>query len=183
MDKYNWEGINFPSEKNDWKNFEKNNVIIALNVFYAKKGKNISCLSFKNNSNREKQIVLFMIPNGEKLWHYLAVKKPSALLRGTTSKNYGDFYCLNCLHSFRTKSKLESHKKVREKKDFGNVIMPSEDTKILEINQYKKSDKTPFINYSGLEWLIEKINGCKNNPEKSLTARVGEHIPSGFSVS
>ena len=32
---YNWKEINFPSEKDDWKKFEKNNVIIALNVFYA----------------------------------------------------------------------------------------------------------------------------------------------------
>ena len=44
-------------------------------------------------------------------WHYLAVKKLSVLLRGIASKNNGDFYCLNCLHSFRTKNKLESHKK------------------------------------------------------------------------
>ena len=29
-----------------------------------------------------------MIPNGEK-WHYIAVKKISALLRGITSKNNG----------------------------------------------------------------------------------------------
>ena len=42
-----------------------------------------------------------MIPNGEK-WHYLAVKKLSALLRGIMPKHSGDFYCLNCLHSFRT---------------------------------------------------------------------------------
>ena len=62
-----------------------------------------------------------MIPNGEK-WHYLAVKELSALLRGITSKHYGDFYCLNCLHSFRTKNKLESHKRVCENKDFCNVI-------------------------------------------------------------
>ena len=46
-EKYNWEGINFPSEKDDWKKFEKNNVTIALNVLYAKKEKNISCLCFK----------------------------------------------------------------------------------------------------------------------------------------
>ena len=39
INKYNWEGINFPSEKDDWKNFEKNNVTIALNVLYAKKEK------------------------------------------------------------------------------------------------------------------------------------------------
>ena len=33
--KYNWEGISFPSEKNLWKKLEKNNVTIALNVLYA----------------------------------------------------------------------------------------------------------------------------------------------------
>ena len=37
INKCNWKGINFPSEKDDWKKFEKNNVTIALNVFYAKK--------------------------------------------------------------------------------------------------------------------------------------------------
>ena len=77
-----------------------------------------------------------MISNGEKLWHYLALKKLSPLLRGITSKYYDDFYCLNCLHSFRTKNKLEAHKKLCENKDFLNAIMPSEDTKLLEFNQY-----------------------------------------------
>ena len=32
-----------------------------------------------------------MTPNGEG-WHYLAVKKLSALLGGKTSKNNGDFH-------------------------------------------------------------------------------------------
>ena len=39
INKHNWEGINFLPEKYDWKNFEKNNVTIALNVLYAKKAK------------------------------------------------------------------------------------------------------------------------------------------------
>ena len=52
-------------------------------------------------------------------------KKLSALLRGITSKHKGDFYCLNCLRCFRTRSKLESHKKVCEDKDFYNFLMPS----------------------------------------------------------
>ena len=47
INKYNLEGINSPSEKDDWKKFEKNNVTIALSVLYAKKGKKISCLCFK----------------------------------------------------------------------------------------------------------------------------------------
>ena len=44
---YNREGINFPSEKDDWQKLEKNIVTIALNVLYAKKEKNISSLCFK----------------------------------------------------------------------------------------------------------------------------------------
>ena len=61
--------------------------------------------------------------------------------------------------------------------------MPSTDTKILELNQYKKSSKAPFIIYADLECIIEKIDGCKNNPENSSTTKVSEHIPSGFSMS
>ena len=47
INKYNWEGINFPSEKDDWKKLEKNIVIIALIFLDLKKAKNISFLCFK----------------------------------------------------------------------------------------------------------------------------------------
>ena len=43
--------------------------------------------------------------------------------------------------------------------------MPFEHIKILEFNQYKKSDKAAFVIYADLECLIEKIDGCKSNPE------------------
>ena len=64
----------------------------------------------KYNLTQEKQVILLMISNGEN-WHYLTVKNLSRLLRGTTSNHVGDFYCLNCFHSYRTKNKLEAHKK------------------------------------------------------------------------
>ena len=57
-----------------------------------------------------------------------------SLLREITSKNNANFYYLNCLYSFRTRNKLESYKKVCENKDFCNLAMPSEDTKILRFN-------------------------------------------------
>ena len=50
---------------------------------------------------------------------------------------------------------LQSHKRVCENKDFCNIIMPPEDTKILEFNQYQKSDKPPFIIYGDLECIAE----------------------------
>ena len=102
-----------------------------------------------------------MIPNKEGC-HYIAVKRLSALLLGITSKDKGDFYCLNCLHSFRIKTKLESHKKVCDSSN-DSIELLSEDTKMF--NQYQKSDKAPFITYADLECLVEKINGCKNYPE------------------
>ena len=140
-----------------------------------------ACVS-KHNSNREKQVIVLLIPNG-KGWHYLAVKKLSALLRGITSNHHSNFYCLNCLHSFTTEKKLQLHKKVCENKNFTNVTVPYKDTKILEFNQNKKSDKAPCIIYADFECIIEKIDGCKNNPENSSTTKVSEHIPSDFSIS
>ena len=97
------------------------------------------------------------------------------------SKHDRDFSCLYCVHWYRTKNKLESHKKSCKKKDFCKTEMPSEDTKVLEINQYQISDKTPFIVSQISD--RKKIDGCKNNPEKSSTTKLGQDIPSGFSVS
>ena len=112
----------FPSEKDDWENSQKNNVTIDLNVLYVKKEKMHPAYISTHNSNCQKQVILLIISNepvceatSKKQWHYLAVKKLSALLGGITSKNDGDFYCLNCLLSFKTKSKLESQKYVRIK--------------------------------------------------------------------
>ena len=48
------------------------------------------------NINREKQVILLMISKEDKQrWHYPAIKKLFALLRGITSKHHGDFYYLN----------------------------------------------------------------------------------------
>ena len=52
-----------------------------------------------------------MITDGTSNWHYLAIKNISGLLTGITSNHNGDFYYLNCLHSYRIKSKLKKHEK------------------------------------------------------------------------
>ena len=79
---------------------------------------------------------------------------------------------------------IESYKKVCENKDFWDVVMPSENTKILEFNQNQKSDKAPLIIiYADFECLIEKTDECKNNPGNSSTTEVSEHNSSGFSMS
>ena len=61
--------------------------------------------------------------------------------------------------------------------------MPSEDTKVLEFNQYRKSDKASFIIYADLECIIENIDGYKNNPENSFTKNLSKIVLSCFSMS
>ena len=80
-----------------------------------------------------KQIIILMISNGEG-WHYLGLKKLSVLLRGITSKHVADFPSSNYLNLFRTKSKLESHKKVCENKDLCSAVITFESTKTLEFS-------------------------------------------------
>ena len=60
----------------------------------------------KDNDERGNQVNLLMITDRNTNWHYLAVKRISGLLRGLTSNHNGDFYCLNCFHSYRTNRKL-----------------------------------------------------------------------------
>ena len=79
-----------------------------------------------------------------------------SIIKEISSKHHIDFYCLNFLHSFATEKKLEPHKKVCGNKDFCSSIIPSEDNKILECNQYKKFDQAPFIIYADLECITEK---------------------------
>ena len=72
-----------------------------------------------------------MIPNrvGQR-WRSLAVRKLSAFLRGIIWI-------------------------VQRYKAFYKFIMPSEDNKILELNQYQKSDEAPFNINKDIECAIE----------------------------
>ena len=85
-----------------------------------------------------------MTSDGEK-WHYTTVTRLPALLRGITSNQNRDFYCLNCFHAYRTKNKLEAHKKICENYDYCHVEMPNEDNEIIKYNQGEKSIKSLFL--------------------------------------
>ena len=127
-----------------------------------------------------KKIIILVISNGGK-WHYLAIKKLSALLRRITSTYHGWFLFFILLQ--QQKKKLEFHKNIHENKDFSDIIMSSDDNKMLQFKQYHKSDKAPFIFYADLECTIEKIDGCKINPENLSSTKVSKYSSSGFSMS
>ena len=107
-----------------------------------------------------------MITDDGKKWHYLPVKSLSALLRGISSSNNGDFYCLNCFHSYRTLNKLKKHERVCNNHDYCRIDMPKENEKIKYLPG-EKSLKAPFIAYVDLECILKKIQYCQNNHKNS----------------
>ena len=172
IDQYNWKAIDFLAGIKDWKKFEKNNKEIALNILYVPHNTKTKNLAYKSKYNRKRknQVVLVMITNGKK-WHYIVLKSESTddvfnrpinslsrLFRGIPSNHCGDFYCLNCLHSFRTGNALKRFNKT------------------LKYNHGEKSLNTPFVIYADLECLLIKQQSCQNNPNE----RKAMHEPSGY---
>ena len=90
-----------------------------------------------------------MITDDGNRWHYLAVKSLPALLRGIKSNHHGDFYRLNCFHSYTTHNKLKKHGSVCNNNDYCRVHMPKKLEKIKYLPG-EKSLKVPFIIYADL---------------------------------
>ena len=127
VNRYNWKDIEFPSYSKDWGKFEQNNKSIALNIsFTPYNTKQIRpAYVSKYNNERDIQVNLLMITdndnndnNNNNNWHYLAVKSISGLLKEITSKHKGEFYCLNCFHSYTTEKKLKKHERICKYQDF-----------------------------------------------------------------
>ena len=93
--------------------FKLNNKTITLNILFVSYNNEKIRLGYKSKHNfkHENQVILLMLTDGKK-WHYLSVKSVPALLKAITSNHIGDFYCLNCFHSYRTEKKLKKHERV-----------------------------------------------------------------------
>ena len=59
--------------------------------------------------------------------------------------------------------------------------MPKEKC-ILKYNHGEKYMSIPFIICAEMEYLLEKIDTCHNNPEKSSTVKINKHTASGYSL-
>ena len=86
-----------------------------------------------------------------------------ALLKRITSKRDGDFYCLNCFHSY-IQNVCKNH-------NYCYIETPKENNKILKYNYGEKSIKVPFVIYADLECLLEKIDTYQNHPQKSSATK------------
>ena len=101
-----------------------------------------------------------MITDKNNRWHYLAVKSLPPLFRQITSSNNGNFYCLNCFHSYCTINKLKKHERICNNHSYCRIDMSKEHEKIKYLPG-EKLLKAPFIDYADLECLLKKRNIVK----------------------
>ena len=98
-------------------------------------------LSKYNHKSRNQVILLLMITDDGERWHYLHIRSLSALVRGISSSNNGEFYCFNCFHSYRKLNKLKRHERVFNHLDYCHVDMleggKTHYNTITEINRYE----------------------------------------------
>ena len=184
INNYNWKDISFPVEQNHWKIFERNNKDIALNIFSANPTeKEINIIRRSEFNNKRKHIVdLLMITNNENNWHYVAIKNMSRLIGGVTSDNHGDFFCRNCMHSYRTKNALKKHERLCNNHNHCETIMPKPGKNILKFRSYDKSTHIPHIIYADLEAIKKEIQSCQPNPKDSYTEKKNAHIACSYAL-
>ena len=55
VNKYNWEGTEFPAGPKDWKKFERNNKAIALNILFILHSTETINVAYRSDYNRKRQ--------------------------------------------------------------------------------------------------------------------------------
>ena len=155
---FNWHDITFPASYEDYTTFERLNSDVALNVLYVPFEEQNVCP--EDISNRKfdikDQIILLKISDEKGKWHFLAlpsildedgVKRPyksfSRLMEGISSNNHGDFYCLGCFSSFRTKTTLENHAALCKNNKFAKIDLPEKGS---NFKRYKPGAKNEHCN-------------------------------------
>ena len=60
--------------------------------------------------------------------------------------------------------------------------MPTNNNNIIKYNHGEKFIKLPFVIYTDLEFLLEKMSTCINNPNESSTTKINKHVPLAYSI-
>ena len=118
-EKFNWDGINFPTTLHEIDVFENLNRISVMVFGWDEEEKRVTRLRNPKNTH-EKAVQIFYHEN-----HYSAVRSTSALVRRDFGDNASHF-CPYCSFHHRSASAVENHKKDCRAEKFTNEKMPKE---------------------------------------------------------
>ena len=193
---FNWKNIDFVASYEDYATFERLNSDIALNVLYVPFNEENICPEYTSNRNFDKidQVILLKISDCEGKWHFLAlpsnpdedkVERPynslSRLMEGISSNSHGDFYCLGCFSSFRTKSTLKNHVDLCKNNKFAKIELPEESSNFKTYKPGAKSLKMDTVVYADFESILVPYSTCDKKHE--TCKKVNKQVPCGYSIN
>ena len=148
-DKYNWEGVNFPTTLDDIQTFEDNNKV-CVNVFIHKGEKEIDpcrlgTIQYVKNDN----INLLLIKDEDVNGHFIYIKKLENLMHSVKNSQYKDRdFCPHCKKVIGVGEVYEEHlmRKHFDCLNNCNLTLPEEGT-TMKFKGYKNMLERPFIVY------------------------------------
>ena len=104
-------------------------------------------------------------------------------MRDISSNSHENCYCFGCFHSFRCKSTLEKHTQLCKDHNFCKTKLPENNKKVKEHKFGSKALRMNDITYVDLECVLVNYDTCSNDPNKSHTINIVQHMPSGYSIT
>ena len=180
METLNTTGIKYPVSLADIKKFEYLNSNISISILGYNEKDKVYPLRVSDYIDREHNIVLMLICDGERK-HYCLVNNLSRLLGlQTSSHGKNRSFCLSCWNSFNCDNSLKKHREYCGKNECVKIEMPVKRT-MLFFNNHYKSERVPFMIYADTESLIKSIQTCEPCPQSSYTKKYRKHEPISFS--
>ncbi|KAL6418932.1 hypothetical protein ACFW04_011683 [Cataglyphis niger] len=136
----NLKNVEFPMNLNGIARFERLNDI-SINVYTLR--------DKKNKKNKKRDIVPLRLTDNKREKYVNLLYLNDATRRGNATH-------FACMHYFRTSDKLSAHSENCERMNKCAIVLPTEEDKWLNFNNYERKERIPFVVYADLECALEK---------------------------
>ena len=177
----NMDGISVPTKIDDITKFENQNLDIAIVVLGLNENGNVYTIRLSEYAyNRKHLVVLLLITDLEKDFHYTLVNSHSRLISSQISRNeHKKYVCWNCLNIFYDEEKFQYHRDQCKENKLQNIVMPKKGS-LVKFKNYKNTRWFPFVVYADIESKTTKMETPDLNPESSYTIKTQYHEPTSY---
>jgi hypothetical protein len=168
--------VKFPLPVNQVAKFEKMNPNISVNVYdYDEDEQDLIPKHITKCGKRENHIDLLLLSSKTNdYFHYVWIKKMSALVQSRTKHKGKVFVFPHCIHPFSQQQSFENHLPDCARHVYQVAKYPSSESNehIVKWRAREKTERVPFVIYADFESCLVPVDGDADV--------LAEHIPSGF---
>ena len=177
INKLNYDDIEFPVSNKHYNKIEKQNEI-NINVFGYEKMQTYPI--YVSKEKYDNCINLLLITKDENK-HYVLIKDFNKFMYNQTKHKERKHFCIYCLQCFSSERVLNDHKEnCIQLNGVQAIKMPTKNNNILKFENFNKQQPVHFVIYADFESILERVQGCKPNDEKSYTQTYQKHTDCGY---